>query len=57
MSNYRINTVNTLSTYFVPKGAGLTAAATNIRQAGTDLNALLMIYVNKEKFNFVYYST
>jgi len=42
MSNYRINTVNTLSTYFAPKGAGLTAAATNIRQAGTDLNALLM---------------
>lgn len=42
MSNYRINSVNTLSTYFAPKGAGLTAAATNIRQAGTDLNALLM---------------
>jgi len=42
MSNYRINSVNTLSTYFAPKGAGLTAGATNIRQAGTDLNALLM---------------
>lgn len=42
MSTYRINTVNNLGTYFAPKGAGLTAAATNYRVNGADINTIYM---------------
>lgn len=42
MSNYRVNNINTLSTYFASKAGGLTAGVTNLRQGGVDLNAIFM---------------